>query len=199
MATVNLSLTRRITGVLDSYMHAQLASLASTSACAGIRNNESAAKKARVNHHGAPATRVPARRFINAATMSLDGLDLAAELKKTIQEQIKGPVGRSQEKYSITRAQATRTYVIQRRGSVFGERADGTRHGPAMVMRKIADKLAENQKLAISEHKFAPGPTNGGDPASNAASVVKRKGSNAPLIDSGDMYKSIKGWIENAG
>lgn len=202
MARVNISLTRKFTAALDAKMRAQLEDFASKSACAGIKNNPSAAKKARVNHHGAMSTKVPARRFITASTMNLAGADFASELRETIKDVIQQPTARTQIKHTVTRAVRTRTgeqtdtITQDVRGNVFGRPELGRQRGPTRVLQRIANTLAENQKKAIAGRVYENGPTYGNDPRHNVPVVAKKKGFDWPLVDSGEMLSSIKGWVE---
>lgn len=206
MARVNLSFTQKYTAALDSKMRAQLADFANRSACAGIRNNEAAAMKARVNHHGAFSTKVPARRFITAATMNVGDVNMAAELKQAIKEAVGRPTKRdpkqrvawAETNVGIGGHAGAVVYEETRdvRGNVFGRGEPGTQRGPQRVLFKIAQQLAQNQRTAISERAYAPGPANGNDPAHNAPRVAKHKGFDWPLVDTGEMYGAIKGWVE---
>lgn len=201
MARVNLSFTQKYTAALDSKMKAQLADFANHSACAGILQNKNAAMKARVNHHGAFRTCVPARRFITAATMNVGDVAMANELKQAIREAVGRPTQRSVTKEEVAyrggrQGDLTQTITRDVRGNVFGRGELGEQRGPQRVLYKIAQKLAQNQRTAISERAYAPGPTNGNNPAHNSPPVAKHKGFDWPLVDTGEMYSAIKGWVE---
>lgn len=202
MARVNISLTRKYTAALDAKMRAQLEVFASKSACAGIKGNADAAKKARVNHHGAMSTRVPARRFITAATQNLGKADFSAELRAAIKEVIQMPTLRSITHETVAFRSATRrgeqetTITRDIRGNVFGRPELGRQRGPTRVLARIAKQLAENQRQAIDGQVFEEGPTYDGDPEHNAERVVKKKGFDKPLVDTGKMKAAIRGWVE---
>ena len=206
MARVNVSFTQKYTAALDSKMRAQLADFANRSACAGIRKNEDAAKKARVNHHGAFSTHVPARRFITAATLDIGDAAMASELRATIKEAVGRPVARN-PRMVLTREEtvvgvggyaSTTVYEETKdvRGNVFGRGENGEQRGPVRVLKKIADKLAQNQRNAIAQRAFAPGPDYQGDPQHNSPRVVKKKGRDEPLVATGAMKGAIRGWVE---
>lgn len=205
MARVNLSFTQKYTAALDSKMRAQLADFARRSACAGIRKNEAAAAKARENHHGAFSTHVPARRFITAATLNISGTNMASELKQAIREAVGRPVGRSRqvvsrEEYNVGISGLSKTLVSEEikdvRGNVFGRAENGEQQGPVRVLKKIAEQLAQNQRVAIAARAFAEGPDYDRDPKHNQPSTIKKKGRDEPLVNTGKMVRAIKGWVE---
>lgn len=205
MARVNISLTQKFRYAIDSRMKEQLAGFASHSACAGIRNNPEAAKKARVNHHGAFSTKVPARRFITAATTNLAGANFGSELRTAIKEALGTPTARNRAEVVTAVVEESGLHGVgptvyeetrDTRGNVFGRGEGGKQRGPQRILMKIAQSIAENQKRAIEERIFEDGPDNGNNPEHNADSVIKRKGFDKPLVKNGNMYKSIKGWVE---
>ena len=206
MARVNLSFTQKYTAALDSKMRAQLADFANRSACAGIHNNKEAAEKARLNHHGAFSTRVPARRFITAATMDIGDVAMATELKQAIKEAVGRPVARNprqvvkREETVVGVGSYAKTVVYEEtrdvRGNVFGRSQNGEQKGPVRVLKRIADHIAQNQRTAIAQRAFAEGPDYKGDPKHNAPRVIKQKGRDEPLVATGAMQRAIKGWVE---
>lgn len=200
MARVNLSFTKKFTAALDSKMEAAMASLASHSACAGIRNNLDAATKARVNHHGSFTKNVPARRFITAATMDINDVNLASELRETIKEALGTPVKRQMVSETIKERDKyysyERTVTRDVRGAAFGRSDTGEQRGPTRVLMKIAQKLAENEKKAIAERSYEHVDGYESDIVHNAPRTAKAKGFDWPLVDTGKMYSSIKGWVE---
>lgn len=191
MAKYNVGFNRKLTAAMNDKMIAAWEQLGAMKACAGIRNNPEAARLARMNHHGAPSTKVPARPFINS-TSNLEGANFGTNIRKVIKDALRTPKIRSSAKGvnmrrdrpfgSVDLGDETRTSIIQRT--------------PNRIMNKIAQTIAQNQRNAILGRKFGPGPVNGNNPKRNADSVIYRKGKDSPLIDSGDMLNSIEGWVE---
>lgn len=203
MARVNLSLSKKFTAALDERMRTQLADFASHSACAGIRNDYDSASKARENHHGSFSKNVPARRFITTSTSNVKGLDLGGELKSAIKEALgTAKEAGTETKNVVWKGEGLRgtdliaPEKVYSRGALFGQSSTGEQRGPIRVLRKIAQQIAENQKMIITERAYESTVAGGEDPVHNAPRVAKAKGFDWPLVDSGKMFKAIKGWVE---
>lgn len=202
MARYNVSFTRKFTAVINSEVAQAIYSLGRMSACAGIKGNPEAAKKARYNHHGAPATHVPARRFVYDATRNIDGHNFGTEISRIIKQQIRSPkpamysfdpnayAGRSEFSGEIEYGKRTHTAAAP-----FGER-DGEQRTPRRILGRIANQMAANQRNAIKERAYSDGASNGNDPHHNTPRVAKHKGFDWPMVDTGETLSAIQGWVE---
>lgn len=190
---LNASLDKKFTGIFSEQVVSELESFCSHEACAGIRGDTDSAYKARTNHYG--TEKIPARRFINAATHNvLDG-NYGSELKKVIkegivrkkragydfspheQETIKGEFG---EKYPET---------AKRVKSIYQERSGGH----AELFEKIANKMKENLREAILAVNIEVDDSRA---YHNAPATIRKKHMDHPLVETGKMIASIQSWEE---
>lgn len=192
MVRVARSFYNKIEAVSAKRIEAALENISARSACAGISENEEAARKAYVNHYGSLTKKVPARRWVDIPTV---GIARASEIED-LQEELKGMLrkstGPTRKTVEVFGGYGL-TSVSSEMGSVFkkGVRA-------RTIHNAIAEKMAQAQIDAIMFTNFRPGPTYGNDPTVNAASTIKRKGFNAPLIRTQEMLNSISFWTEPA-
>ena len=183
---------------IDSKISKELAELENMSACAGIKGDAWNAYKAKINHYGGTLPyrrasikvvgekangkprvrsvvtkteiRIPARPFMDVP-MDRDKY-LLKEFEDAVAQVLSGGHGRS--------------YVHTGQNYVHDSPSKMTNvGGPKKILKKIANILAESQRDAIL---IATPP--------NAPSTIKRKGVDAPLRDTYEMYDSIKGWVE---
>lgn len=203
MARYNVSFARKVSREINDNIEEAINSLGLVSACAGIRDNPSAAFKARVNHHGAPATRVPARRFVYDATRNIGDHKFGSEIREIIKDALRNPQIRTRRTYKTRTSQGEEITVSEdtRRDKPFGS-ADYSRPGtlvqrtPQRIMNRIAQQMAANQRKAIRARAYSGVDSNGNDPAINQPRVVQRKGFNWPMVDSGETLAAIEGWTE---
>lgn len=177
--------TERLRGIIGA--------LGSVSACAGIRDNDSAAFKARVNHYGSYSKKVPARRWVDMADLQHAHTGVVLDIQDAIKKVIKDEVLKDR--------------TIVRRPARYGDTMisnyeDATPFavswGPGRLSREMSRAMRELQIGAILMTNFRPGPTNGGDPYNNALSTIRKKGRNQPLMDTEEMLNSIDAWTEKA-
>lgn len=203
MVRYNISFTRKLTAEINVTVASALYSLQDVSACAGIRNNRDAAFKARVNHHGAPMTNVPARRFVYDATRNIGDQKFGSEIAAIIKDALRTPEVRRQ----TTTHYKDRIGTLQtrtedpRRDKPFGSFDPSNRNSmlqrtPNRIMTRIAKQMAANQRKAIAERAYISAANNGNDPAHNTPRVAKHKGFDWPLVDSGAMLNSVEAWTE---
>ena len=198
MVTLHPNFRQTIKTHIDQRVRAAYAEMRGLSACAGVWNNENAAHKARVNHHGSVTMRVPARRFVDAAIEDTELTAFNQELREVIRSLIKEAqprslVGTTAHK-TVTSYGAVKTTFVDtvEHTTPFGKKG----MGPSRLMRKIAEKMAQNQIRAIVGHDFPAGPKNGNDPAHNTPRVAKSKGFNYPLYKTGELAHNVQAWIE---
>lgn len=213
---INPRLTLRLERYIDEEIANSLQRLTGRAACAGIpdkpgprsrKSNRSIAEKARINHHG--THRIPARRFITAPSGGLTPVEIGdyqivppefwRELRSLIKELMERGVPRSTYVTS-SRDDTGKATILTRheqRGSAFGSRGDGSiylneRLTGFQVLQKIADKMAEIQREAITGRYLEP----------NAKRTVRSKRSkkvtppDLPLYETGKLLNAIKGWVE---
>lgn len=198
MVTLHPNFRQTIKTHIDQRVRAAYDEMRGLSACAGIWNNENAAFKARVNHHGSPSRMVPARRFLSAAIEDTELTAFNQELKEVLHELIqeahpRSLVGTTAHKTVNSIGDEITTFVdVVEHTTPFGQKG----MGPSRLMRKIAEKMAQNQMRSLTGHDFPAGATNGNDPAHNTPRVAKSKGKDFPLYKSGELISKIQAWIE---
>jgi len=193
----NISFNRKFEAVMNDKLISAVEALASVSACAGIRKNSNAAKKARVNHHGAFSTKVPARRFVYDATRNVGDVNFSAALRKIIVDQIQAPVAGYNKRVGKTDYVYGDRTRIHARAKPFGAGGEyGIQKTPGRIMNRIANQMAVNQRNAIKQRAYSGAASNGNDPTHNAPSVAKRKGFDWPMVDTGETYSAIESWTE---
>lgn len=190
MAKVSSSFKTKFEVALDSRMGKALAQMEGMCACAGIRDDEINAFKARINHYGGSWTtrdthlekigttrygrphlksvkqdtviRIPERHFI----------DVPLEKDRWIFRWFEERVAEVLSGGRIRHIAAESTSI-------------GQKGGVKRDLAEIGKKLAEAQIEALTEAQ-----------PDNAESTIKRKGFNAPLIETYALMNSIKGWHE---
>ena len=198
MVRVARSFQTDISGKIDSRVRAAYAVLGASAACAGIKDsaekdNTEVARKARMNHHGwvqetkNGSVLIPARRFVDVFANKLEFPEYHAEIKAIIKENLKAPIERewSYADRRVTR-QGIRTWeatlVDVTQTQPFGTK----KMGPRRLMNKIAEAMESAQLDVIGSDKLPP----------NRPSTIKKKGKNAPLVDTGELRSSITHWVE---
>lgn len=197
MVRYNASLVHKVAGEVTPAVEAAIMEIASMSACAGIKDNRAAAFKARVNHHGAPATHVPARRFVYDATLNIGDIKFGAEIRRVIKEQLRGP------KAAVNKRITGSQYVyggrprVHERAKPFGEAGgDDVQHSGRQIMQRIANQMLANQKRAVAARAYKSHADNGSNPAINQPRTVNRKGFNYPMVDTGETLAALEAWTE---
>lgn len=173
----------KIEGAFDKNIEAQYAALENYSACAGIKDDEENAYKARVNHFGVQDKYIPARPFVDAPfRLSEKGQHWSGKYAAIVEESIKKtltPVLKHKE-YILTPEGGDIKYV---RGKAFG-----TGDSPKNAMQKIAEAMKDAQIIVIQTHDFRK--------KHNSPKTIELKGQDYPLVDTGDMIHHIKAWVE---
>lgn len=204
MARYNPSLVHKVVGEVTPAVEAAIMKITSISACAGIKDNPDAAFRARVNHHGAPATHVPARRFVYDATLNIGDIKFGAEIRRVIKEQLRDPKaavnsfdpnaysGRGE--FSGVTEYGKR---VHERAQPFGEvGGDHVQHSARQIMQRLANQMLANQKRAVAARAYKSHANNGNNPAINQPSVVHRKGFDYPMVDTGVTLSALEAWTE---
>lgn len=203
MVRYNISFVRKVSGEINDNLETAISSLGLVSACAGIKGNRNAAFKARVNHHGAPATHVPARRFVYDATRNIGDHKFSSAIREIIKDALRTPQIRTRRTYKTRTRQGEELTISEdtRRDKAFGS-ADYSRPGtlvqrtPQRIMNRIAQQMAENQRKAIRARAYSGVNNNGNNPAINQPSVVHRKGFDYPMVDTGETLAALEAWTE---
>jgi len=179
------NLTRDFESTLNVKVLRAYEGLGKVSACAGIKNSTEDANKARINHHGAivkqsngVSFKIPPRQFINVANRE--------------PERVQGILDEFINAAKLPKNPFTRTSIGM--GDQTLHPFGGSVASQKKIMKKVADEVATMQQEAISSSNFGRGGKK-----TNAVSTVKRKHSDKPLIDTGDMMFGIVGWVEENG
>ena len=197
---LNSSFSKKIDAQWNNQLGSQIRKFENTFACAGIRGDEDAARKARGNHYGEFETEdgktysVPARRFIFAATRDLGMRQYSEEIKKIIINGIHENLS-PHAQTTISQAKAKTTRYISETGITHGKQhvypGSGV-HGTALTTEKfwerLSKKMAANQRDAILSRNID------GD-RNNSEATKRRKGFDHPLIETREMLNAIKGWV----
>lgn len=203
MARLNPSLTVKFTAVVTDRVQQAYSELEGMAACAGINVEEGGkvevADRAIYNNEGRVRTYsngteafIPGRPWVDYATKGGDETkNFTKELGDVIRSNLKAPRYTKSSVQKLPRYDSkTGKYTTIRAGvgssvSVFG--ADKyKKSGPNILMRKIAKQMADNQKQGIEGGLLAP----------NTESTKRRKKGDTPMVWTGEMLKSIKGFVE---
>lgn len=190
MAKVSSSFKTKFELVLDSRMGKALAQMENMSACAGIRNDPVNAFKARVNHYGGTITRrdthlenVGTTRYGRA---HLRSVRQETEIRIPERHFIDVPLEKDRWIFRWFEERVAEVLSGGRMRNIAAESTSiGLKGGVKRDLAEIGKKLAEAQIEAIMEVQ-----------PDNAESTIKKKGFNAPLIETYAMINSIKGWQE---
>lgn len=187
---LNPALSQKILRRVDGEVLAALKRLENRGACAGISKNPAAARKARINHHGSFSKKVPARPFINAGLHANIGTDYIQKMRDLIAELLSNDQDVARSWYTQKFFEGTSREYAEKmpiRGKPFGAGVHGYD-----ILYEIAQTLADAQRDAILSRRFVP----------NSPRTIKKKKAkqrpivDMPLVDTGRMLSSIKGWVE---
>lgn len=184
------SLTRAIAGKIAPRIVSAIMAIDGASACAGIKNEKKpgVAFKAKVNHYGAyngktESYDIPPRPFVSSIDGSINQ-GVADDLKASMKEIIQKPSTRVQA-YNKVKGVLSRTSAHDASGKSLGWiKAYGWTGSPQKVMKRVADRMLEQQIKAFDTV------------VKNADSTIKRKGSEVPLVWTGELKKEIRAWTE---
>lgn len=192
---INSSFTKKIEMPLNIQLTNELEGIAGLAACAGIRNNWRAARKARGNHYGefmavnGQVYQIPVRQYVWAATRDRVGKAYGEEIKKIIMKGIHdNPMPHTQKTEDRSINGVIKQVAIPKSGK-HGTPVFAGRNGYEGLMRKIALQMEINQFNAIEEVNIV-------GKKHNADSTIKRKGKDHPLVDTGKMQMAIESWVE---
>lgn len=198
MVQLHPNFRKTITTHMDQRVRAAYDEMRGLAACAGIRNNDNAAHKVRVNHHGSFSKCVPARRFIDAAIEDTELYPFNEELKEVIRGLIQAAKPRSVVASTAHKTindwlDVETTYVdVVEHTSPFGQKG----MGPRRLMAKIAKQMLDNQIRSLQLHSFPAGENYGNDPAHNTPRVAKKKGFDFPMVRTGEVVRALDSWVE---
>lgn len=200
MVQLHPNFRKTITTHMDQRVRAAYDEMRGLAACAGIRNNDNAAHKVRVNHHGSFSKCVPARRFIDAAIEDTELYPFNEELREVIRSLIQAAdprqiSGRTWEMRRTKLGAAQEAVEIQKtehHTSPFGQKG----MGPRRLMNKIAKQMLDNQIRSLQLHSFPAGEDYGNDPAHNTPRVAKKKGFDFPMVRTGEVVRALDSWVE---
>lgn len=196
MATYGPRFQAKINAAFSAKISAALDRIAGMSACAGIKNNPESAIKARLNHYGSFAMRIPARRWVDMAEIYTAHSEEGAMLQDLVKSMLKADTGpgykRKIEILEDLYSTSTRYHDV-----IATPFTKGT--GAARFMQTVAEGMKAVQESAILNTEFRAGPSHGGDPYHNAPRTIRLKGFDWPMVNTGAMVSSIKAWVEPAG
>lgn len=192
MARFQKSFSMKLEGKIDARVRHAYEALENMAACAGIKDNDTEAQKARMNHHGWVMTtkngqfQVPARRFVDVIVNRTDFAEIGEDIKNYIKNNLKAPEAREWDWAARRKPQGGYDYKIvdKKQTQVFGNASIGAKR----LMNNIAKAMRDAQVSVIGSQRLPP----------NAPSVQKRKKGNKPLLDTGDMRSAITHWVEDA-
>lgn len=216
MVRIRGDLDDRLTGFVHRSIQGPLEEFCANYACAGIKENPSASKKARGNHYGefyiderGNTVSIPVRQFIWAATKDfVDGNVgfTAKEIRDILTKTINTNPRVQKQEWSSRGSGLYYRQTTQRALPVLkGDNFNG-------VFEKLADKMQERLVAAIenvdivgSDKPRVGGTTKimrasskygqvEGDIRSNAPSTIYHKGFDHPLVDTEEMLNAIEGW-----
>lgn len=182
------SFSKKIEMVVSKQLENEIAVFANLSACAGIRDDEENAMKARINHYGSKSNSIPARRFVWAATRNISFRPYGDEIAEIIAKGIHDNPSPHTQKTLAPLTSGGRQEVVK--GSAkHGRPVFAGRRGGLGVLEKIAKQMEINQFNAISALNFV-GPKN------NKPSTIRIKGFDHPLEWTGEMEFALESWVE---
>lgn len=189
MARYSSSFKTKFEVALDSRIGKALANMETKRVCAGIRDDEDNAFKARVNHYGGV---IHQRNEWHKVGVRADGrprlklMKVAREIRIPERHFIDVPLERDSWALHDFEEKVAQILSGGRTRNISAESTSiGQKGGISRDLKAIADKFAEAQKNAV----YAAQPP-------NKDSTVKRKGFNAPLRETYEMVDSIEGWVE---
>ena len=190
MTKVSSSFKTKFELALDSRMGKALAQMENMSACAGIRDDEINAFKARVNHYGGTITRRDTHLEKVGTTHygrpHLKAVKLNTEIRIPERHFIDVPLEKDRWIFKWFEERVAEVLSGGRIRHIAAESTSiGLKGGIKRDLTEIGKKLAEAQIEALVEAQ-----------PDNAESTIKRKGFNAPLIQTYALMNSIKGWYE---
>ena len=191
MVTIRGDLTEDLSRFFYDSIQGPLDEFCAGYACAGIRDNPSAAQKARGNHYGeyyvndkGYTVPIPARQFIWAALREIEDGDMrftADEVKDILVKTInQNPRVQKQEWSSRGNGNLYRETTQRALSPLKGGNFDG-------VFKKLADKMQQRLVNAVMSVNII-------GPDQNAPSTIAKKGFDHPLVETGEMVESIEGW-----
>lgn len=192
MARFQKSFSMKLEGKIDARVRHAYDALENMAACAGIKDNDTEAQKARMNHHGWVMTtkngqfQVPARRFVDVIVNRTDFAEIGEDIKNYIKNNLRAPEAREWDWAARRQPQGGYDYKIvdKKQTQVFGSASIGAKR----LMNNIAKAMRDAQVSVIGSQRLPP----------NAPSVQKRKKGNKPLLDTGVMRSAITHWVEDA-
>lgn len=192
---INSSFTKKIEMPLNIQLTNELEGLAGLAACAGIRNNWRAARKARGNHYGefmavgGEVYQIPVRQYVWAATHDRPAAQYSGEIKNLIAKGVnEHPTPHTQQSGWVQHGGGWDIGYIKGTGK-HGSPIFRGRKGYRGLVEKIAKQMEINQFNAIETVNIV-------GPHHNKPSTIKRKGKDHPLVDTGKMQMAIESWIE---
>lgn len=173
--------------VASKQLENELKRFASYCACAGIKDDEANAMKARINHHGSISNNIPSRRFISASTRNLNFRPYGDEIAELVEKGIhENPTPHTQE-YKLEYVNGITKQVAGK--ATHGRPVFAGRKGGYGLLEKIAKQMEVNQFNAISSLNFA-------GKKHNQPSTIRIKGFDHPLEWTGEMEFAITSWVE---
>lgn len=200
MVTIRATLNDDLTGFVHKSIQEPLDEFCACYACAGIKKNKDAAKKARGNHYGeyyinddGYVVSIPVRRFIDAAIKDIDEAGNVLFTNKKIADLItkrvnSNPRVQKQEWGSHGSGDLYRE-TTQRALPVF----KGGHYKE--IFDKLKVMMEDRLRNAIAERNiYGNGKGFVSDIRHNTPSTVAKKGFDHPLFDTGEMMAAIQGW-----
>ena len=190
MARYKSSFKTKFELALDSRMGKALSEMEGMAACAGIRNDPENAYKARINHYGGTWSHRSSKLEVEGVTRynrpHVHSVRTNVTIKIPPRHFIDVPLEKDRWIFGVFEKEVAEALSGGRLRNIPAETTSiGQKGGVRRTLLEIGKRLADAQIEAITE---ATPP--------NADSTVKRKGFDAPLIETYDMMNSIRGWRE---
>lgn len=217
---VSNALNTKLYGLWGNSVKKELDAFCSFSACAGIRNNVSAANKARGNHYGEfyideygnEHVNIPVRRFVQAAVNESNDVRYDLALKQAIEGLFKNkgsynnPSGFStreiekvKEKDPVTGGFRFTSRQVGTEKTIFPKEAADKEmkgYGAYKVREDFTDAFQKIANQMADNMVHAIDEVNIEGLRRNANMTIRLKGFDHPLVETGEMRDAIEGWVE---